>query len=152
MKFTSWVVGLFALLLMLGVAGCQNGTETETADHDHSSEGGGDSHAEMSFGDIVSEVVELKTAIQTAYDAGNPDNAHDAMHEIGHMIMHLGEAAGKAGMSTEDQASVTAAAEQLMEDFGKIDAGMHDGNIVPFSDVADSVEENLAVLQAKVAE
>lgn len=124
----------------------------ESEDHAHA-EGGDHAHAEgdahahaETFPAALEQVVALKKQIQTAFEAGTPDDAHDAMHDVFHVLEDL---TGLAEKATEDPAKITAvneAAENLLDAYEKLDEGMHGGDQVEYSAVADAIDSAISKL------
>ena len=61
------------------------------------------------------------------FEGGKPDEAQDALHEIGHVIEELPQLATKEKFSAESNGKVNVATEKLKNAFGALDDSMHGG-------------------------
>ena len=111
--------GLLALLI-LTLCGCGNTTSVESTVVDAATDAAAE--ALPSFPDAVAKIREYCASIAGAFEAGNPEECHDALHQVGHLLPQLGKIAEAAGL---DAAGVQEAADSLMGSFGKIDKSMH---------------------------
>ena len=152
-RFKNLSALLIGFGLMLAGAGCGEGTgktaaPTATDDHDHD-HGHGHEHAD-SYAGVLAELSELQSVVQKAFTDGDPDSAHDALHEVGHVLELTVAMAQKEGSSKERLEEVTVAVESLFEAYGAIDKGMHGGEKMAWSDVSADVETAMAVLKEGV--
>ena len=134
---------MLAGMLCLSVIGC--GTETPvadgnaaTADHDHADhdhedhadhdhEGHGDhDHGSASFSDNLAALKKDYVAIKTAFEKDSPEDAHDALHEVGHVLEAMEQALAKESSEVPvDKAAAGPVLQTLFEAFGKLDGTMH---------------------------
>ena len=145
---------LCTLLLCLLVIGCTDAGDQSPAgadhghghDHDHSAE----SH--LPFDSLVTRICHHRDAIKAAFDEGNREEAHDPLHEIGHLIGQLPDSAAETDLAESDWNQVKQASDNLMSAFGKVDEIFH-GNEegLEYSDIQQEVEESIAVLKDKAA-
>ena len=139
------------LFLCLAVIGCTNASDQHQAgsdhghDHDHSAE------ARMPFDALVSRICEHRDAIKAAFDADKQDEAHVPLHEIGHLIAQLPDAAAETDLVESDWNQVKQASDNLMASFGKVDAMFHGKEGLKFAEVEQDVNEAMAVLEEKIA-
>lgn len=148
---------LFGLLIVPGLllinAGCKpvgpdpKGVAETDHDHDHDH---GHEHAETYAG-ALAELHELEDAVRTAFTDGNPEDAHDALHEVGHVLELVVELANSEGQTPERMQAIVGAVESLFASYGAIDKGMHGDKGAAWKDVAEDVEKAMAVLQEGVA-
>lgn len=154
MKFSA-KLRMNALLLLavscgaVALTGCsepvgeESHSQASGAEHEkeHGDESGHSGHSVDSFEDAVAELSEMKTVICKAFAEGTPDDAHDALHDVGHLLESLPELASKD--LKLDQAAMTsldAAVEALFDGFGKLDETFHGGDEVD----AEQIESELA--------
>ena len=136
------------------------GTETSSAvdaDHDHDGDhdhGGHDhddhDHATMTFASVLERLESQAAQIKTAFDGGNPNDAHDTMHGIGHTIGDLKIAAGNDKMDNVTVASIETESEKLMDAFGALDEGMHGGEPTSYADVQSDIDSAMKSLKSMV--
>lgn len=142
-------------VLTVGLAGCQDqpgATEAQQAaqpadahGHEHSSEPG----QPADFSSTLTAIEAMKTKICKAFADGVPDDAHDALHDVGHSLEKLPELAAKEGKFSADQlATVKESVEALFDGFGKLDDTMHGGAEVD----AKVLEEKLTAAITKLKE
>jgi hypothetical protein len=98
------------------------GAPPEVESHDHPD----------SFPEALEQLKQFKDQIKTAFESGNPDSAHDALHEIGHVLECLPELAGKLTTDPAQTASVVEAQTKLFDAYGKLDESMHGQKPEPF--------------------
>ncbi|TWT54970.1 hypothetical protein Pla22_26240 [Rubripirellula amarantea] len=119
--------------------------------HDHGDHEGHDhgdhSHDFSTLGDAVAEVEELSGEIGAAFEKGDPESAHDALHHIGDVLGATEQLVKKSELATEDQAVATAAVENLFDSFAAIDEKMHGHDGSDFSEVKDTIESAIATLK-----
>ncbi len=141
---------LAALVVPASLVGCSKTESTATTpiglppeDHDDDH---GHEHPET-FADAMTQLSEFKTQIQTAFTTGDPDDAHDALHEVGHVLESLPDLAGKV---TEDDASkeaVAAATDKLFDAYEKLDGSMHGGDEVKYETIQSEIDDAFTTLQ-----
>ncbi len=140
-------------LLLTGIIGCGN-TQTESE-----AEPQGDGHADHAdvhqepadFSSALAEVESMKTSICEAFANGTPDDAHDALHKIGHSLEHLPELAAKGGELSEEQlAKVGTSVEALFDGFAKLDDTLHGGAEVDVEELEKELNQALSDLKEAV--
>lgn len=144
------IVRLGSLLLLLGtVPACGPSTCSApqvrpapvaaggTADHDHDHDGH-DHAPPASFADGVAKLETLARDL-----AGTMSD--EGVHEIGHLLEEVREAAKKLPSSpADDAAAITKALDELEECFGKVDEAFHAGDEkVDPKQVLESVKERI---------
>lgn len=125
-------------------------------DHDHGQHGhddhDGHDHEESgqpdSFAEAISQINDMGSKITAAFAKGEPDDAHDELHDIGHMIESLPELAKKAGLPETKQKKVGEATEALMDAFGKLDGTLHGGEKVDVEKISTTISAQIEELQA----
>ena len=127
--------------------GCPPPAEQTAHDHAHN----GHSHAE-SYTDAIEQIQAHAAVIRTTFTEGDPEEGHDALHEIGHLLEGLVELAEKAGLGESDQADIGQAAENAFKAYADLDKTMHsDEAKTTYADIAETVDGALETLVAKVA-
>lgn len=127
--------GAFALLAMIGLGclGCGASTTdggatatTEQHDHDHGHDHEHD-HAERpaSYAAAVTTINELGATVAKSYEANQPHEAHDALHDLGALLAILPEIAADSDLSETDWESVKQASEQLLTEYDALDQLLH---------------------------
>lgn len=133
---------LLGLLCLQLIAGCQtsqstgpDGSPTEQAD----------------FQSTLNQVESMKTEICKAFTDGQPDEAHDALHEVGHVLEQLPELANKAAQLSESQvAAVQQSVEQLFNGFGQMDDQLHGGDQIDVATIEKQLSQALTDLRKVV--
>lgn len=147
MRLAPFIVFSFALTL---TCGCGQGTHSSTAtssehaDHDHD-------HAEAhpeTLPEAVDAIAKMCASIVDAFKGGNPEAAHDDLHEIGHLIEELPELSKEAKLSAEASKKVDEATEKLMAAFGALDDSLHGGQGKSVDDVELEVDWCLKELKS----
>lgn len=137
-KYYRWGCAL-SLALLMGAVGCQGKVDVETQ---ASSE-----EQAASFRESVAGIEAMATTICKAFADGTPEDAHDALHEVGHSLEKLPALAAKEGKLTEEQMTVVnEAVEALFDGFGKLDDTLHGGEEVDIAAIEGTLTETLAKL------
>ena len=106
----------------------------------------------MPFDSLVTRICEHRDTIKAAFDADKQGEAHDPLHEIGHLIAQLPDAAAETDLVESDWNQVKQASDNLMASFGKVDALFHgDKEGLKFAEIEQDVQDAIAVLEEKVA-
>jgi hypothetical protein len=87
------------------------------------------------------------SAIKSAFTAGKPDDAHDALHEIGHALEAFQSFATKEITDSGLAGSVKDAIEKLLVAYGALDDGMHGGKETKYEEVEKTIDESLQILR-----
>lgn len=129
---------------MEGQAGKQSETHvSDQEDHDHENEHEVASTA-ASFSKALAKIVELNAKICASFNKGVPEDAHDALHDVGHTLERLPELAEKEGkLSPEQMSKLKNGVESLMDYFGQLDATLHDDKTVDFKDLELKLTQEL---------
>ncbi len=131
---------------LLILAGCGEGEVAEKKEgkgHDDHAEHS--EHAETLEG-AMKELVAFKATIQSAFEDKKPDDAHDALHEVGHVLEELPELAEKEKMSAEDVKTLKDAVEVLFEGFGELDKGMHGEKGKSYEELSEGIDGAMKTL------
>ncbi len=147
------------LLFAVGLAGCQDQPGAREAQqaaqpadahgHEHATNSGSDKPAD--FSSTLTAIETMKTQICKAFADGVPDDAHHALHDVGHSLEKLPELAAKEGkFSAEQLAVVKEAVEALFDGFGKLDVTMHGGAEVDAKALEVKLTEALTKLKEAV--
>lgn len=149
----NWTLRLSTLLLALAVpialTGCSKTETTDSSSIGPPPELDAEELAHAHPETFVAAMQELETAksqIQTAFENGTPDDAHDALHEIGHVLECLPEL---AKTETEDPAqhqAVADATDKLFDAYEKLDGSMHGGDEVKYESIKEDIDSAIATL------
>ncbi len=149
------VIALVASLMF--AVGCQPTADSTSkaggsAGHDTSGAAHGHSHsAETPAPKTFKEGFELLSkqhaAIKTAFEAESPEDAHGALHDVGHVLESLTTLAASNPDISPSLDAIKQYVEQLFEQFGLLDETLHGGNAVEFSEVNQEIETALASLK-----
>jgi signal transduction protein with GAF and PtsI domain len=126
------------------LVGCQGSTQTPQPEaHEHEHEG------PATFAEGVAELQSIAAAVRKAMENNSPDDAHDPLHEVGHLLKALPGLA--ADLSDDAQQIVQGEADKLFDAFGKIDSAFHkaDGDREgAFEAVAEQIDASVAAIVA----
>lgn len=131
----------------------EHGEHGEHGEHhdDHDDEGEHHEGEPETFAEAFEAVSAMKTKICKAFKDGTPDDAHAALHDVGHLLEELPELAAKGGELSEEQVSkMNAAVEALFDGFGKLDSTMHGGKEVNVEDLESKLTTALEDLKGAV--
>jgi hypothetical protein len=130
----------------VNLAGCdapKPAANTQKVEHDHDHEEG---LAIANFGESVGTLRKLHDQIKTAFEAGKPDDAHGALHSIGHVLEALEKQVNT--VAADKQESAKAAVKVLFDGYMKIDKAMHDAEEIKYADLSEDLSKNVAALEA----
>ena len=143
MKLPMHLLSLFFLCLF--VVGCADDHADSGHGHEHD-----DAETRMPYDALVTRICEHRDAIKAAFDADKLEEAHDPLHEIGHLIEQLPDSAAETDLVESDWNQVKDASKELMDAFGKVDALFHgDKEGVKFAEVEQEIGQAIAVLEEK---
>jgi hypothetical protein len=138
-----------AILFTVLICGC-GPSKTDPATSETET---GSSQPLPSFPEAVQQLKEHRDTIKAAFAAGKPDESHEVLHDVGELIEKVPAIVAGTELVPVDMEQATAAAEALMEAFGKLDGAMHDEeNATTYDDVAADIDTAFATLDAKVAQ
>jgi len=131
-----------------GAPASHDGHGHEHADGDAGHSHGDHDHTLTSLADGLAQLTKYQQEIQAAFEKKAPDEGHDALHEIGHVLEAVQEfAKGQESYSEEDKAAIQGAKEALLDAFGTLDESMHGGEAIEYSEIDAKVKEAMAKLQ-----
>jgi len=136
---------LSVVAMSLAFVGCEPMPKKPAAgghDHAHTHEG------PDSYSAAVTDIEKYQGIVKKAFEDNKIDDAHDALHDIGHAIESIGKLAAKEGFAEADLASAKKATESLLDAFGAIDETLHGGKGKSYSEVSDQVDGALATLNS----
>lgn len=148
-------VALLAGVALAAAIEMTHSHDGHSADHAHAH--GGESDRPKSFAEAVTLITERGDEVAEAFQGGNPDAGHDALHELGHLLVALPELIDEADMATEDQDAAKQAGKELFASYDKLDRLMHGKNadekkaVAMYAEVQDSIASSLQVLRSKRA-
>ncbi|TWT71780.1 hypothetical protein [Crateriforma conspicua] len=153
---------LLTLPIVVAFAGC-GPTDTSSGDattqnpghddHDRDHDGhdhGSHDHPE-SLGEAVEHIQEMGGTIVTAFESGDPEDAHHELHEIGHVIESLPGLAKKANLTSEQQDAINNATEALIDAFGELDGTLHGGDDVETGAISKQISDQIEKLKTMPA-
>ncbi len=127
------------------LAGCdapKPAASTKPDAHDHAH----NEPAIANFAESVGSLRKYHDQIKTACEAGKPDDAHDALHDIAHTLEALEKQV--ADVPADKQEAAKAAVKALFDGYTKIDKALHDGGEVKYADLSEDLSKNVAALEA----
>lgn len=128
-----------------GLVGCAPETAQDTVATDSHS----DEHVHPeTFSAALAMLTKQQEAIAEAFAAGDPEAAHEPLHEVGHTLELLPELAKEAGLDEEALAAVTTATGELFEAFGGLDEVLHGGEDLSYDDVKDKITTAMGALSS----
>ena len=117
--------------------------------HEHEHEG-----APKSLHAAVNQLRDMWFDISTAMDRRDPDAAHDALHDVGHVLESMPDLAAETDLPESEWNEVKAAVNKLFDAFGDIDSAFHekDGDkVAAYESAKATIDEGVATLEAKLA-
>ncbi len=107
-------------------------------------------------GAAVGRLEQLSAEIQTQFEAGTPKKAHDAMHDIGSLLLKIEKPGFLKQLDAAARDEVKQAAKELFGIYTKIDGAMFHGGDASeapeYSDVAADIDAALATFFKHVPE
>lgn len=135
--------------LLVSAVGCQGQVDVATSPAPSAvvaPESSSEEHV-ANFRESVAGIEAMATKICKAFADGTPDDAHDALHEVGHSLEKLPALAAKEGKLNEEQMTlVNEAVEALFDGFGKLDDTLHGGEEVDIAAIEGTLTETLTKL------
>jgi hypothetical protein len=148
MRSFHWQLCLLACFSFTLTTGCQEtAPETAQVEEDHQHE---HAHAET-LAEAVTELNELHSEIAKAFTADKPDDAHDALHDVGHVLEELAPLAKNEKLPDDRMAAIETAVTTLMDGYGELDKTMHGAEGKSWSEVSASIDEALKSIKAAVS-
>ena len=155
---------LLPLTLAIALIGCgstdqsvsdSSSQSSAVEDHDHDGHGHDDheghDHEEggqpESFAEAIGQISDLGSKVTAAFAKGEPDDAHDELHDIGHVIECLPELAKRAGLPETKQKTVSEVTEALMDAFGELDGTLHGGEEIDVEEISKTISAQIEELQ-----
>ncbi|MEM8736246.1 MAG: hypothetical protein AAGG44_18595 [Planctomycetota bacterium] len=119
------------------------------AGHDHDGHADHDDDAPESFAEALTSITSMKSNICKAFANKTPDDAHDELHEVGHLLEEMPSLAAKVeGISKEQLAKVEAAVEELFDGFSELDGTLHGGADVDVAALEKQLTDAIGALEA----
>jgi hypothetical protein len=145
------IVPLVLCLALVIAPGCSRPTTVEGEhEHHHEHEARPESYAAA-----IVEIKEHAAEVATAFSAGKPGDAHDALHELGELLTSLPEVAGDTDLPKPEWQAVKDASQELLDAYGQLDQLMHGAKekqsaaADTFASVSDKISAALQVLEEK---
>ncbi|MCP4943105.1 MAG: hypothetical protein GY924_14145 [Planctomycetaceae bacterium] len=103
------------------------------------------------YDEAVTELVATQKAIAEAFAAGNQDDAHGPLHDVGHLLGNTETLVEKSDMDDDTKKKLSEAIEQLFASYGAVDEKMHNSEKgKDYSDVSEQIENAISELKAQV--
>ncbi|QGJ71642.1 Hypothetical protein PBC10988_33490 [Planctomycetales bacterium 10988] len=146
---------LFAFLFVFVLGSCYTITgctppaapESDHAEEDHDHDHDHDHHDPENFKELVAEIEELNGEIKSGFEGDDHEAAHDPLHELGEFLEMLPAMADESDLSEDQKEAVKKAGNQLMYQFGEVDAKMHGGPGKDYADIEEAISEPLKTLK-----
>lgn len=113
--------------------------------------GGCGTNGEAPYRSAVTSLEQHGAKIREAFTSGKPEDAHDALHEVGNILDQFPKLIDSTQLSVEDRKAAKQAADELFDAYTELDMSLHDGEKVAYDNVSEKIETNLAILKAKSA-
>ena len=134
--------------------------EDDHDDHDHGdgldpslppTDGDHEHHDPETYDEAVTELLATQKAIAEAFAAGNQDDAHGPLHNVGHLLGNTETLIEKSDMDDDTKKKLSEAIEQLFASYGAVDDKMHNSEKgKDYSDVSEQIENAISELKAQV--
>ena len=148
------VVGLTLGCLFI-VGGCNGGGAEPTEGVAQTTAGGEAGHDHdhgakpEDFASAMKILEGYSSDILTAFKDGKPEEAHDALHSIGHLLESLPELAMKdKELGDEAKTQLNQAVESLFDSFTKLDGTLHGGEAADVDAVSEDVNKAMEQLRS----
>jgi len=122
-----------------GAVACKAEAASKGGDHDH------DDHKQATSLKKALETIErYRAEIKEAFSKKQPEDAHDALHEVGHSLESITNLAGTT--TTEAKQSVKKAVDELFACFGAMDDTLHGKTGKSYDEVGERIDAAMAIL------
>ncbi len=106
--------------------------------------------APETYTEAVTELLATQKAIAEAFGAGNQDDAHGPLHEVGHLLGNTETLVEGSDMDDDTKKKLRDAIEQLFSSYGAVDEKMHNAEKgKDYSDVSEQIENAISTLKAQ---
>lgn len=155
MRIASFLIFCGLIVFSFPFIGCQKaddgaagGSGVVAHDHDHDH---GHEHPK-SLLEGYQMLSDLHGRIQAAFENDDPDEAHDELHEVAHILdddipVLIDQA---DSLSDEHKRLLKGVISKLFEEFSKLDDVMHGGPEVDFPEVDSKIQEAMAEMKALI--
>jgi hypothetical protein len=107
--------------------------------------------SQPTFRDAIAALIDHDDRIRAAFEADDPDAAHDDLHAIGHLLEDQPKLAGTAGVAIDRQA-VERSAGILLDAFARIDDTLHGGTGSTYAEESQAIARELSGFRAFLVE
>ncbi len=97
--------------------------------------------------EAITSIKKQGSEIMDAFKAGQPDDVHHQLHQIGHLIEALPELGKQAALSEAEIKRVEEATEKLTNAFGALDESLHGKQTKSLDDVELEVQWAMNLLE-----
>lgn len=155
---------LAGLSLVFFVAGCGGSTtenspsDTATAgaanDHDHAGEhehdhAGAETAKPETYSAAIDKLSQLTEEVCTAFKNETPEDAHESLHSVGHLLESLPALASKQMTLPEaSMAELNASVETMFDAFTELDGTLHGGEAVDIAIIEEKLTQSLQKLKS----
>ena len=112
----------------------------DTAAHSHAP------HSSTNLPDSIKQLSLLEETISKAFKANTPDDAHDSLHEVGHLLESI--STNVSGLADEKKNAVKKSVDELFACFGALDETLHGGPETPYSKVQERIATAMSALRS----
>ena len=108
-------------------------------------------HVHETVTSLPAAMKQLNTHVETiakAFSEKKPDDAHDALHDIGFLLESIPALA--KDMSDEKKSAVKKSVDELKESFDALDETLHGGPETPYSKVEERITAAMAGLRTAI--
>ena len=141
----------FSFLAYTGCGDTTGDTAHSEAGHDdhedHDGEHGDEHEHAETYAEAMEELGELQATIDKAFTADTPDDAHEALHKVGHVLDLLPKLAKKEEFAAEKVEEIKTAADELFEAYGDLDGMMHGQGDADYADIGKKIAASMAKME-----
>lgn len=156
MRIASRLLPILLGLTVVPLVGCGEATtdtQAETAGHGHDHD---HEHADRpeSLHAAVAELTEVRDTIREAILNGDPNDAHDPLHEVGELLEAIPDIAAETDLPKPEWDAVNAANDELFDAFGTIDKAFHtkDGDKkAAYEGVTEKLDNAIEAIRSRLA-
>jgi len=135
---------------LVGCGGATSETSAEAHDHGHDHE---HDHRPESLHAAVAELTEMRDRVRDAILDGDPNDAHDPLHDVGELLEAIPDIAAETDLPKEEWDAVNTANDELFDAFGAIDKAFHtkDGDKkAAYEGVAEQLDGAIEAIRSRL--
>lgn len=101
-----------------------------------------------SFSEVVEDLMTMHDKIGDAFANGNPEDAHGALHEVGHTLGKIAvRAAAEKKLTVEQTVQLQSASKSLSSAYGELDNSLHGHDGKPYVELKDEMNSSMDVIR-----